>query len=220
MASSLGTVPASWAVRTAPSCYGGGDQDATGPGPRPLSYERGTHDAAESRSGTAGAGNGAAGDNGTFAIAGGAVASDRRPGAAAGRPTGQRSDRSTWRLLGHESDSAERFLAGGSQPISKRLRGRTGGAGVGPEFVPKRNSKTLGDRGRTVRRHGASRDWRRARHEAARARLLLRPWCSIHAGASSLLRSWFRCCRDCSNRLSRGRCRCVGSGRCYGSTPA
>ena len=51
----------------------------------PGSCERGTHDAAESRSGPAGRGNGAAGDNGTLAIAGGAVASGPRTGAAAGR---------------------------------------------------------------------------------------------------------------------------------------
>jgi hypothetical protein len=43
-----------------------------------------------------------------------------------------------------------RLLAGTNQAFSKRLRGRTFDAGVAPEFMPKRNSKLIGTRGRTA----------------------------------------------------------------------
>ena len=46
--------------------------------------------------------------------------------------------------------SRVRLLAGTSQAFCKRLRGRTFGAGVAPEFMPKRNSKLIGTRGRTA----------------------------------------------------------------------
>jgi hypothetical protein len=43
-----------------------------------------------------------------------------------------------------------RLLAGTSQAFCQRLRGRSFGAGVAPEFMPKRNSKLIGTRGRTA----------------------------------------------------------------------
>jgi hypothetical protein len=39
------------------------------------------------------------------------------------------------------------LLAGTSQAIGKRLRDRTVGLGVAPEFMPKRNSELIGNRG-------------------------------------------------------------------------
>ncbi len=42
------------------------------------------------------------------------------------------------------------LLAGTSQAIGKRLCGRTVGAGVAPEFMPKRNCGLIRNRGRTV----------------------------------------------------------------------
>ena len=41
------------------------------------------------------------------------------------------------------------LLAGTSQAIGKHLRDRTIAAGVAPEFMPKRNSELIGNRGRT-----------------------------------------------------------------------
>jgi hypothetical protein len=41
------------------------------------------------------------------------------------RPTGKRSDLSSWCLLDHESDSAARLLAGTTEGIGKHLRGPT-----------------------------------------------------------------------------------------------
>jgi hypothetical protein len=43
-----------------------------------------------------------------------------------------------------------RLLAGTNQAFCKRRRGRAFDAGVAPEFMPKRNSKLIGTRGRTA----------------------------------------------------------------------
>jgi pimeloyl-ACP methyl ester carboxylesterase len=57
------------------------------------------------------------------------------PGGSGSRRTGKRSERSSWRLLGYESDSAGCLLTATSQAIGKHLSGRIVGAGVAPEFM-------------------------------------------------------------------------------------
>ena len=76
------------------------------------------------------------------------VASAGRRVAAASRSTGKSSERSSWRLLGHESDSAAVLAAGTSHAIGKRLCGRIVGTSVAPEFTPKHNSELSDNRGR------------------------------------------------------------------------
>jgi hypothetical protein len=46
--------------------------------------------------------------------------------------------------------AASRLLAGASQVVGKRPRGRIVGTGVAPEFVPKHNCADIGNRGETA----------------------------------------------------------------------
>ena len=76
------------------------------------------------------------------------------------RPTGKRSERSSWHRLGHESGSAAVLAAGTSHAIGKRLSRCLNGTSVAPEFTPKRNSELSDNRARRPPRRRASRDWR------------------------------------------------------------
>jgi hypothetical protein len=60
--------------------------------------------------------------------------------ATASRPIRQRSERSAWRLLDQESDSAGARLLARVRRSATALRDRMVGAAAAPEFVPKRNS--------------------------------------------------------------------------------
>jgi hypothetical protein len=58
------------------------------------------------------------------------------------------SERSSWRLLGHESASTAVLAAGTGQAIGKRLSGRLNRNSVAPEFTPKHNSELSDNRAR------------------------------------------------------------------------
>lgn len=62
-------------------------------------------------------------------------------------------------VLSRVSDSLGRLLAGTSQAIGSRHRRPTVGAGVAPEFMPKRNAALVGCGGRTAGRV-QSQGWR------------------------------------------------------------
>jgi hypothetical protein len=67
--------------------------------------------------------------------------------AAATRPTGKSSERSSWRLLDHKSDSAGALAARHESRDRQAPSWPEVGAGVAPEFMPKRNSGPIRRRG-------------------------------------------------------------------------
>jgi hypothetical protein len=103
-------------------------------------------------------------------------------GSGAGpRPTGKRSDRSSWRLLAHESDRAGCLLAGASQAIGKHLRDRPVGAGVAPEFM---QAQLRADRQPPPMRASDSTS------TAAQPRLETCPWCRRGVPLERVLGRW------------------------------
>ena len=77
------------------------------------------------------------------------LCSPRERRAVRARPTGKSSERSTWRLLDHKSDSAAALADRHESRDRKAPSWPEVGAGVAPEFMPKHNSEPIGNGGST-----------------------------------------------------------------------